>query len=151
MSKIVGEVKDTFLGGAEKKAGKQAVRELAKGREAASRLSEASRGTLFDLFGTAQESRRGGLEGALNVFQSSIPLQAQVAQGGNVAAQQALLAGLPEIQAAILGNRAPNMAALQPTTLPFDLSFINRGLPESAPITRPEPPQTADTPNTGVK
>lgn len=134
-------VVNAFTGKSEKKAGKQAAKELGKGREAVSALAEESRGTLFDLFGSAQESRTGGLQGALDVFSESIPLQAQVAQGGNVAAQQVLLAGLPQIQAAIFG--APtDLSALQATTLPFDLNFANANLPETPSIQRPQAPTT---------
>lgn len=142
------KVVNAFTGESEKKAGKQAAKEIGRGREAVSELAERSRGTLFDLFGTAQESRRAGLQGALDVFSETVPLRAQVAQGGNVAAQQALLAGLPEIQAAILGNRAPDLSALQPTTLPFELNFTNMQLPSVAPIQQPGQQQPTQQPPT---
>lgn len=129
MSKVV----DSFTGEGERKAGKQAVKELQKGRDAVSRLTEESRGLLPDLFGQAQDSRRSGLQGALDVFGESIPLQAQTAQGGNVAAQETLLAGLPQIQNAILG-RPTDLSGLQPTRLPFELNFSNAQLPEAQPM-----------------
>ena len=141
------KIVNTFTGESEKKAGKQAVKELAKGREAVSGLAEESRGTLFDLFGDAQGSRRAGLQGALDVFGESVPLQAETTQAGNVAAQQQLLAGLPLIQRAIIG-RPTDLSTLQPTEIPFDLNFTAGQLPETAPIQQAT--NTPETPNIDI-
>lgn len=81
------------------------------------------------LFGGAQENANLGFQGALDVFGQSVPAQADVFQQGNVGAQQQILAGLPQIQNAILGNNV-DLSALQPTNVSTDLGFFNQQLPE---------------------
>jgi hypothetical protein len=146
------KVVNSLTGESQKKAGKQAVSELTKGREAVSGIADQSRTDLFDLFGQAQESRLGGLQGALDVFQGAAPARTEAFQGGNVAAQQQLLAGLPQIQNAILGNEV-DLSGLQPTQLPVDLSFLQGSIqqeqpaavapPVAPPAAMPQPVQSA--------
>ena len=66
-------------------------------------MDEQGRQDVLAAFPKAQEARRQGFQGALDVFGQSIPQQLQAFQGGNVGAQQALLGGLPQQQNAILG------------------------------------------------
>ncbi len=124
----MSDITDRFFGGSEKQAGKQAAKEIGKGRAAIEAAAPVAREDLFRLFGGASESRRGGLEGALDVFRSTLPQQAGVTQEGNVAAQATLLAGLPQIQAAILG-RPTDLGAIQPTRIPFDFDFTQAEIP----------------------
>ena len=88
-----------------------------------------ARGDLFKLFPSAQQAGQQGFQGALDVFGNSVPAQQQAFQGGNVAAQNQILAGLPQIQNALLGNQV-DLSQLQAYEAPQqDLSFLNQQLP----------------------
>ena len=63
----------------------------------------AARNDLFKLFPAAQQNAQQGYQGALDVFKQTLPQQANTFQAGNVAAQNQLLAGMPQYQNAILG------------------------------------------------
>jgi hypothetical protein len=62
-----------------------------------------TQGQLFQLFPQAQASRQQGMDYAANVYGMAMPAQMKAFQQGNVGAQQALLAGLPQQNAALLG------------------------------------------------
>jgi len=105
------------------------------------------------LFPAAQQNAQQGFQGALDVFGQSIPAQTGVFQQGNVAAQNQILAGLPQMQNAILGGQV-DYSALQPTQLQMpDLSFLQQQLPQTvdpyAPVMGPENPLTGSTGNIG--
>lgn len=72
-----------------------------------------ARADINRIFPQAQETANVGFQGALDVFGQSVPAQFDVFQQGNVAAQQALISGLPQIQNAILGGNI-DFSALQP-------------------------------------
>jgi len=83
----------------------------------------AARADVNRIFPEAQSTANLGFQGALDVFGQSVPAQFDVFQQGNVAAQQALISGLPQIQNAILGGNV-DFAALQPfqaQNVPTDL------------------------------
>lgn len=80
------------------------------------------------LFPEARQSADLGFQGALDVFGQSVPSQANVFQQGNVGAQQQILAGLPQMQNAILGGNV-DLSGLQPVNLQADLGFVNQQLP----------------------
>lgn len=63
-----------------------------------------SRGDLFKFFPQGQESRRLGAQAGLDLISQSMPQQIESFQGGNVAAQNMLIQGLPHQQNAILGR-----------------------------------------------
>lgn len=92
----------------------------------------------------AQESAQLGSQAALDVFGQAVPQQLQAFQQGNVAAQQALLGGLPQIQAAILGQPT-DLSALQAQQLQIDPSFVQQQLPEFQTGIAPLP-QVGDIP-----
>lgn len=124
-------IKDTFFGGAAKKAGEQTQRGLERGQELIAQQSSIAREEGINLFGGAQTALGQGFQGALDVFGQSIPAQAALFQGGNVAAQQQLTQGLPQIQAALLGQPV-DFGALQPQTIGGNLGLIP-GQPAPAP------------------
>jgi hypothetical protein len=126
MTKIV----DTFFGGAEKKAGK-AVANAARDAQKIIRENTAqARSDISTLFPSAAENVTQGFQGALDVFGQALPAQTQAFQQGNIAAQQQLLAGLPQFQNAILGGQV-DYSQLQPTQLQTpDLSFFQQQLPQ---------------------
>ena len=100
------------------------------------------------LFPQAQQAGQAGFQGAMNVFNQAINPQMQAFQGGNVAAQNQILAGLPQVQNALLGNPV-NLSGLQAYQAPQpNLSFMEQKLPYFQQQESP-PPQPAFNGNLG--
>jgi len=117
----------------QREAAKDAQSDRLKGLKAAERLQQEgidqARTDINRLFPQAMQVQRGGYQGALDVFGQSLPAQTDVFQQGNVGAQQAILAGLPMAQAAILGGQI-DYSGLQPFQAQTpDLSFFQQTLP----------------------
>ena len=94
------------------------------------RSVEQARQEINPIFQSAGQAAQQGFQGALDVFGQSLPQQASLFQGGNVAAQQQLLAGLPQIQNAILGGNV-DLSGLQPFQAQQpDFSFANQQIPQ---------------------
>jgi hypothetical protein len=94
------------------------------------RSAQQARGDLFDIFPQAQRTGQQGFQSALDVFGQSLPAQTDVFQQGNIGAQQAILAGLPQIQNALLGGNV-DFSQLQPTQVQTpDLGFFQQTLPQ---------------------
>lgn len=141
-------IKDTFFGGAEKDAAKATGRGIERGIEATERAAAQAREDLFKLFPAAQQNAQQGFQGALDVFGQSLPAQTGLFQGGNVAAQQQILAGLPQFQNAILGGQV-DFSQMQPTQLQMpDLSFLQQQLPQTVDPFAPTQQQTTGPINT---
>lgn len=123
-------IKDTFFGGAEKKAAKAQTKSLEEAQRLIRQGVAEAKKDITPLFAGARQSGQQGFQGALDVFGQTLPQQAQAFQGGNVAAQQALLAGFPQFQNAILGGQV-DLSGLQPfqPQLP-DFSFSQQQLPQ---------------------
>lgn len=138
-------IKDTFFGGAEKKAAKAQQKGIEKGIQATQAATRQARGDLMQLFPAAQQNLQQGFQGALDVFGQSIPAQTQALQQGNVGAQQQLLAGLPQIQNALLGGQI-DFNQLQPVNVQPDLGFTQQQLPEFVNPFAPNPANTTVTP-----
>lgn len=85
------------------------------------------------LFPAAREQADLGFQGALDVYGQSVPSQINAFQQGNVGAQQQILAGLPQMQNAILGGNV-DYSALQPMQVNADLGYLNQQLPQSSPM-----------------
>ena len=135
-------IKDTFFGGAEKKAAGKQVKAFEQGQQQVRQGVEEARGDLFRLFPQAQQSAQQGFQGALDVFGQVLPQQAQQFQGGNVAAQQALLAGFPQFQNAILGNQV-DLSGFQPFQAQQpNFNFAQQQLPQSQPLQQPQQQQS---------
>ena len=81
------------------------------------------------LFPTAATNRNLGFQSALDVLGQTIPGQIDVFQQGNVGAQQALLAGLPQVQNAIFGLPT-DLSGLQPQRLDVNTDFAQQQLPD---------------------
>lgn len=129
MSGIVSGVKDTFFGGAEKKAAKAQQKSLEEAQRLIQENIGEAQGQVRELFPQARQSAQQGFQSALDVFGQSIPAQANVFQQGNVGAQQMLSSGLPQIQNAILGLPT-DLSFAQPQQLSMpDLSFLQQQLP----------------------
>jgi len=126
-------VKDTFFGGAEKKAAQAQQKGIEKGIEATEKATREAKEAALPLFGQARQDLQQGFQGALDVFGQALPAQTQAFQQGNIGAQQQLLAGLPQFQNAILGGQV-DFSQLQPTQVQTpDLGFFQQRLPGTAP------------------
>lgn len=80
---------------------------------------ERARGEVKPLFEQAQADITGGFDRARDVFAEILPQQAGLFQAGNLTAQNTLLAGLPQIQNAILGNAPVDFSGLQASSVPL--------------------------------
>ncbi len=123
-------IKDTFFGGAEKAAAKKQERAIGDAQNITRESADRARADLNRLFPQAQQTAQQGFQGALDVFGQSLPAQTDVFQQGNIGAQQAILAGLPQIQNALLGGNV-DFSQLQPFRAQQpDLSFFQQQLPQ---------------------
>lgn len=122
-------IKDTFFGGAEKKAAKAQQKGIEKGIQATQQATNQARQDINRLYPAAQENLLAGFQGALDVFGQSLPAQTQAFQQGNVNAQQSLLAGLPMMQNAILGGQI-DYSQLQPRQVNVNTDFFSQQLPQ---------------------
>ena len=122
---------ETLFGGTDTSAQDEQIRENRRARQFVREEGKRSRSDAKRLFSRARTDRRRGFQGALDILGQSVPQQVGSFQAGNVGAQEALLAGLPQIRNAILG--APtDLSGLTPTRLDFDPSFANVRLPRGA-------------------
>jgi hypothetical protein len=123
-------IKDVFFGGAEKKAAKAQQAGIEAGIDATQQATAQARSDLFDIFPQAQQTAQQGFQGALDVFSQSAPAQLDVFQQGNMNAQNAILAGMPQIQNALFGNQV-DYSAFQPSSIQSpDLGFLSQTLPQ---------------------
>lgn len=98
-------VSDNVFGGAAKDAAKQQTKALEEASNITQQATEQARGDIMSMFPMAQQNLLAGNTGALDLFSQAMPQQMQAAQQGNLNAQQMLLAGLPQMQNALLGNQ----------------------------------------------
>lgn len=146
MSKVV----KTLFGGTDTSAQDAQVKANAAAQQFIAQQAQAARGDVLRLFPQAQQNLAQGTQAALDVLGQTVPQQFSTFQQGNVGAQQALLAGLPQIQNAILGQPV-NLSGLQPQTIEFDAGFAQQQLPGSLAVEAPPQvtPQPVETPRFG--
>ena len=89
-----------------------------------------ARADIFPRFEQGQRILSEGFQGAGNVISGAVPSQIGSFQQGNVGAQQQLLAGLPQIQRAILGLPTDTRNIFQPTQITPNLGFLNTPFPD---------------------
>lgn len=134
----MSKLKDTFFGGAEKKAGKAEVKAFEQGQQLVRQGQQQARSDIQGIFPQAQQSLLQGFQGALDVFGQSVPAQADVFQQGNLVAQQSVARGLPQFQNAILGQPV-DFNQFQPQQIQApDLSFLQQQLPQLAQLQQAE-------------
>lgn len=123
-------IKDTFFGGAEKKAAKAVVQSNKEAQQILKENMAEAKGEAIPLFQGAEKNLLGGFQGALDVFGQSLPAQTQAFRQGNVNAQQQLLAGMPQFQNALMGNQV-DYRAFQPQSVDTsNLGFFQQQLPQ---------------------
>jgi len=136
MSKVV----KTVFGGTDDSAQKAQTSANKSSQAFIERNTAQAKQDALRLTGAAQEQLQQGFQGAAGVLAGALPQQLQALQGGNVAAQRALLAGAPQFQNAILGLPAglsgvptaqPGVSAppaIQPQTIQADTGFVQEAL-----------------------
>jgi hypothetical protein len=70
---------------------------------------------IFKLYDSAPESLQSGLQTSVDLFKETTPVQMGIAQDASMAAQNAILQGVPRAKAALLGQDIPT--ASQPVGL----------------------------------
>jgi len=100
------------------------------------RNTQQARADALGLFPQADAARNLGLDQGFNLLAGqALPQQQEKLRAGSVGAQNALLAGLPQIQNAILGGPVDN-SALQAQDL-GPISFAGQQAGQSAPVNLP--------------
>lgn len=139
----MSSVVKTVFGGVDDSAQKGQRRANKQTADFVKEQSAIARGDALALGAAGEQNRNLGFQGALDIFAQSIPQQFSTFQQGNVGAQQALLAGLPQIQNALLG--APTtFQGLQPQTLNFNTDFSQQQLPQFTGIQQALAPKTPE-------
>ena len=129
-SSVIGGVVSNV---ATNKAGKATDRASQTAADTTREMAAIGRKDVNDNMAIAQQQANQGFQGALDVFGQSNPAQMDVFQQGNLGAQQALIAGLPQIQNAILGGNV-DLSGLQPFQIQQpDMSFMQQTLPSFTP------------------
>jgi hypothetical protein len=115
-------------------AGKQANKQNAMYQQRTDQqidMLNKARGLIGPAYQRSGDLRQEALNRSLGLAGQMFMPQMQSMQGGNYAAQQAILGGLPAQRAALLGGRMP--APAQAQMLPFDQNamqgFINPTIP----------------------
>jgi hypothetical protein len=88
-----------------------------------------ARGDLFNLFPTAEANSQKGYQSALDVFGKFMPQQASTFQQGNMAAQNQILAGMPQQHNALMGGQV-DYSQFQPSQVNYDPSIFQQQLPQ---------------------
>lgn len=122
-------IKDTFFGGAEKKAAKATQKGIEAGQKRIEEGTKQARSDIMNLFPTAEANAQKGYQSALDVFGQFMPQQADVFQQGNMAAQNQILAGMPQQHNALMGG-AVDYSQFQPTQIDYDPSMFQQQLPD---------------------
>jgi len=141
-------IKDTFFGGAEKKAAKVQREGIERGIAANDIAVNRARKDLGELFPQARQDVQRGFQGALDVLGQTLPAQTQAFQQGNVGAQQTLVNALPQIQNAILGGQI-DLSAFQPQRIGIDTGIFQQQLPQAPTGTIANPVFDDGTPFNG--
>jgi hypothetical protein len=131
---IAAGVGSLFGAHSSNKASKRAAKAQEKGQAAAlqatQEAADLARSQAIPLFNSAQQNQQQGFQGALDIFGQTIPAQLNAFGGGNLNAQNTLLAGLdPQIQAILGGNVDLSGLQAQQVQQP-DPSMFQQQLPE---------------------
>ena len=137
----MSKVTDTIFGSTDDSAQKAQTRSNAAAQELIAEQAKIARGDVMNLFPASDTNRNMGFQAALDVMGQTIPQQFSTFQQGNVGAQGALLAGLPQMQNAILGLPT-DLSGLQPQAIQYNTDFAQQQLPDfisSETALEPEP------------
>jgi len=121
---------------AAQEANATALKQREESQKFIEKQTNQARGDIFQLFPAAQKARQQGIQSGFNLYQAALPTQTQYFQQGNVMAQNQQIAGLGQIQNAILG-RPINQNALKPGVVQQMNYDANGGLQRFAPVNQP--------------
>jgi len=121
---------------AAQEANATALKQREESQKFIEKQTNQARGDIFQLFPAGQKARQQGIQSGFNIYQAALPTQTQYFQQGNVMAQNQQLAGLGQIQNAILG-RPINQNALKPGVVQQMNYDANGGLQRFAPVNQP--------------
>ncbi len=124
----MGGITDFLFGGSDDSGQQAAARQNEANLELFERLAQQARGDALTLLPAADVNRNLGFQAALDVFGQGAGQQIGAFQQGNLGAQQMQIAGLPQIQNAILGLPT-DLSGLQPQQIGFDPSFLQQTSP----------------------
>jgi len=127
VAKAVGDI---YSGSQANKAGKQSAQNSQDMINFLKSQGAQTRADAIPLFQAAQDSRRGGYQGAMDIFGQTYPQQVGLYQQGNVGAQRVLGQGSQQYENAILG-RPVNRSFMEPQQFDVDTSFSQQQLPEA--------------------
>jgi len=85
-------------------------------------MTDEARNALTEFWPQSDEQRNQGYQSAYDILMQNIGPQIRALKKGNVQAQNQLLAGLPQMQNAILGNPI-DYSGIQSVNLPVDYNF----------------------------
>lgn len=129
----MSSVIDTLFGGTDKSQLKSQKRANELSQQFIRDMQAQSRSDVMGLAPGAQQNLNMGMQAGLDVYGQTIPQMFDVFQQGNVGAQNALLAGMPQFQNAILGLPV-DYNAFQPQALNYNTDFAQQQLPDFIPV-----------------
>jgi len=109
-------ITDTLFGGTDDSSQNAQIKPNERAQAFIEEQAALARGDALALQPIGDKARNQGYRSAIDMLQGSTPQQIDLTARGNVAGQEALLAGLPQIQNAILGMPV-DMGAFQATDL----------------------------------
>jgi hypothetical protein len=109
---IFSSISDTLFGGTDDSSQKKQIKANERTQEFIEEQAALARGDVLALQPLGDQARSQGYQSAIDMLTGSTPQQIDLTARGNIGGQEALLAGLPQIQNAILGMPV-DMGALQ--------------------------------------
>lgn len=116
---------DTLFGGGESEQSKTNSRT----QEMINQRTEQARDDIMRLAPIADANRNIGYQAALDILGQAMPQQLDAFQQGNVNAQNAIKAGMPQFQNAIMGLPV-NYGVFQPQQVQYSDEFTQQKIPE---------------------
>ena len=136
---------DKLLGGTDKSSLKK---QMAANEASTGYIKEQAglaREDLMNFAPGAEANRNMGYQGALDIYGQTIPQQFSAFQQGNVGAQNTLLAGMPQMQNAILGMPV-DYSQFQPQSIDYNTDWAQQQLPQYSTINDAMPPPQQQAP-----
>jgi len=130
MSKFV----KTLFGGESDEGIERAEKSNQLTRDFLARAQDMARADIRKTMPSQMAAMNAGNKAALDIYGQAMPQQADAFVGGNVANQQAILAGMPMYEQAMRGSGV-DYSALQPYQGSYDMSFTQQQLPDA--VTNP--------------
>ncbi len=122
------DIISTIFGGVDTSRQEQQAAANVATEQAIREGTQQARRDVLGIFPQAQQARGLGFQGALDILSQSIPAQLQAFQQGNIGAQGQVITGLPQFQAAILGQPT-DFSVFQPTNISVPSGFTSQGVP----------------------